>query len=107
MMNRKTGHSKLGFAGDHRVPYSHRGWEDARNGVPFDYRFADNAARRDCALAYETARYRVLTLQQHGIKVPQWNDNTCVPTRVRSVIKKACEINQTASDNGNCYWTFR
>jgi hypothetical protein len=69
-----TGHKKrpLGGISDPRIPYSRAGWNDARDGRPFDYALCDRASSSDCAKAYETARLRVLALRAYGERVPAW-----------------------------------
>lgn len=77
---------------DTRLPYSQKGWEDARNGVEFDYRLTDTVGRA-YAHAYELARHRVLALQASGIVVPAWRACNTLPPKVAAAIKRATEIN--------------
>jgi hypothetical protein len=103
-MHNVTGRRRrIGYNGDTRVPYARAGWEDARNGRPWDYALVDNAKSPACGVAYETARFRVIALITEGNKVPAWNAVT-VPPRIHAAITQANAINKEARNNGVQYW---
>jgi hypothetical protein len=98
-MNRGNGKRKLGFQNDTRVPFARAGWNDALHGRPFDYALVDNAPDQACALAYETARLRVMALQAHGERVPAWRAANIGP-KIREAITTAGLMNKAHRIHG-------
>jgi len=94
---------KLGFSGDPRTSYAQAGWQDALNGRPINYRLLDSGDRFQ-AMAYETARYRVLALRAAGLTVPNWNSARTVPPAVRAAIALANSYNAMGRRDGEGYW---
>lgn len=95
---------RLGFRGDVRVPYAQAGWEDARNGRPFDYRFVDTAPNAAAAQSYEVARYRVMALREADLAVPAWNSTRAVPPAIYAAIALAKSFNRMSREKGGGYW---
>ena len=85
--------------GDKRLPYCQAGWEDARNGRPFNYELTDRVSRV-YGHAYELARHRVITLKALNIAVPAWNAANSLPPKVSAAIKKATSINVDCKRQG-------
>ena len=95
-----TSRSSLKAKNDPRVPYCHAGWEDARNGRPFNYALVDAAPTKARAYAYELGRCRVILLKSLNLAVPAWNANTTVPPKVAAAIKLATSINVDCKRQG-------
>ena len=104
-MIKNTGGRKrrVGFKGDVRTPYARRGWEDARQGRPFDYALVDRIDSY-CAGSYELMRLRVMALIDAGFNVPRWNTNATMPPAVHGAMDRAMEINAASRRDGICYW---
>jgi hypothetical protein len=89
----------LGGLDDPRVPYSRAGWNDAREGRPYDYALCDRAPSPDCATAYEIARLRVMALRAHGERVPAWRAAGLGPA-IRESITTANRMNKAHRESG-------
>jgi hypothetical protein len=85
---------------DPRLPYSQRGWEDARAGKPFDYNLVDAAETKARAYAYELSRHRVILLKAMNLPVPAGNAYGVLPPRVAAAIKRATRINVDCKRQG-------
>jgi hypothetical protein len=94
----------LGYAGDARLPFAQRGWEDARLGRPFDYAFVDAAPAMAQATAYELARFRVMALRDSGHSVPAWRKAEVVPSLVRRAMRAANATAATYWPRGPAGW---
>lgn len=94
---------RVGFKNDLRTPYARQGWEDARQGRPFDYQLVDRADRF-CAGAYETMRLRVLALRDAGHDIPRWLTDRTMPPRVTGLVNEAGVLNRGSRENGLGYW---
>jgi hypothetical protein len=99
MYNTGSGKRPLGGTGDPRVPYFRAGWNDARDGRPYDYALCDRAPSSDCAKAYETARLRVLALRACGERVPAWRAAGLGPA-VRKAMSISSDLNKAHRELG-------
>lgn len=105
MLNQGGRKKRIGYRGDGRVPYARQGWEDARQGRPFDYALLDRAADRAFAAAYETMRLRVLALRDAGMTVPQWKSEKSVPPVIHGALTHSGELNKACRKaDGRGYW---
>lgn len=98
MTNLSNKRAKLGYPGDNRVPYHRQGWNDAREGKPFDYAMADSALPSHGA-AYELGRLWALTALCEGERVPAWKADN-VPSAVRAVRVRMERLNKSLRDAG-------
>lgn len=103
-MNTKGRFRRIGYRGDIRVPYAQAGWEDARNGRPFDYRFVDTAPDPAAAQSYEIARYRVMALREARLNVPAWNSTRAVPPAIHAAITLTASLNRMSRESDGGYW---
>ncbi|MFN7640459.1 MAG: hypothetical protein ACK5PR_01790 [bacterium] len=99
-MNITGAKRRIGYKGDLRVPYAFAGWNDALHNRPFNYSMVDSAPSSYLAIAYESARLRVLALRMAGIPVPKWNTPSSVPPRVHGAFSQATELNKAARIHG-------
>jgi hypothetical protein len=105
-MSNNAGMKKIpiGYRGDPRITYAHAGWEDARQGKPFDYNLVDSAPRPDQAHAYENNRLRVFALMAKGHKITKWNVAEKVPPKIKAAITLANNINMQSRIEGTGFW---
>lgn len=100
MLNGGNSKKPLGGKSDPRVPYSRAGWNDARDGRPYDYALCDRAPSRECAVSYETARLRVMALRAYGERVPAWRAASVAPA-IRHAMTTANLMNKAHRELGS------
>lgn len=87
MRNAAPGIKKL-QAGDKRLPAARAGWEDARNGRPFDPLWVDHPSRA-MAGVYENWRMRAVEARSYGVPLPAWRTLGAVPSLVWAAFASA------------------